>query len=106
MTALPTVGVGVVGAGFLAQTRARCYARTAGVHARLAAVCSRTGDKAQAFADQHGVPVVTTELDELLAREDVHLVDLCVPNHLHRPFALCNRHAMPSRMPPLRCQAQ
>ena len=87
MTALPTVGVGVVGAGFLAQTRARCYARTAGVHARLAAVCSRTEEKAQAFADQHGVPAVTTELDALLARDDVHLVDLCVPNHLHRPFA-------------------
>jgi predicted dehydrogenase len=86
MNAQESVGVGVVGAGFLAQTRARCYSRAAGVHARLAAVCSRTEEKARAYADQHGVPVVTTELDELLAREDVQLVDLCVPNHLHRPF--------------------
>lgn len=87
MSARTTVGVGIVGAGFLARTRARCYARTAGVHARLAAVCSRTEESARAYAAEHGVGAVCGDLDELLAREDVHLVDLCVPNHLHRPFA-------------------
>jgi predicted dehydrogenase len=81
-----TVGVGIVGAGFLAETRARCYPRVAGVQARLTAVCSRTPEKAAAFADRHGVDSVCADLDQLLARDDVQLVDLCVPNHLHRPF--------------------
>jgi predicted dehydrogenase len=82
-----SVGVGLVGAGFLARTRVRCYAKAAGVHARLAAVCSSTSEKAAEFAGQHGVAVACADLDELLARDDVQLVDLCVPNHLHRPFA-------------------
>ena len=87
MSQLETVGIGVVGAGFLAETRARCYARVSGVHARLAAVTSRTPEKAREFAARHGVGAVCSELDELLGRDDVRLVDLCVPNHLHRPFA-------------------
>ena len=86
MNAPRSVGVGIVGAGFLAQTRARCYARTAGVHANIVAVCSRTEEKARAYADQHGIALATTDLEELLSRDDVQLVDLCVPNHLHRPF--------------------
>ncbi|MDA1263543.1 MAG: Gfo/Idh/MocA family oxidoreductase [Planctomycetota bacterium] len=86
MSAPASVGVGLVGAGFLAQTRARCYSNVGGVDARLVAVCSRTQEKAQAFADQHQVANTCADLDELLARDDVHLVDLCVPNHLHRPF--------------------
>jgi predicted dehydrogenase len=87
MSELSTVGVGLVGAGFLARTRARCYAKAAGIHARLAAVCALTPDEAADFAALHGVAAACGDLDELLAREDVQLVDLCVPNHLHRPFA-------------------
>jgi len=87
MSELPSVGIGLVGAGFLARTRARCYAKAAGVHARLAAVCSSTPQKAADFAARHGVTSACSDLDELLACEDVQLVDLCVPNHLHRPFA-------------------
>lgn len=86
MTELTTVGVGLVGSGFLAQTRARCYARVAGVHAPIVSVCSRTEESAAKFAGEFGIGSTTTELDELLARDDVQLVDLCVPNHLHRPF--------------------
>lgn len=80
------VGVGLVGAGFLAETRARCYARAAGVRPRLVAVASRTRAKAEGLAARHGIGAVVDALDELLARDDVQLVDLCVPNHLHRPF--------------------
>lgn len=83
----PAVGVGLVGAGFLAATRARCYARAAGVDARVVAVASRTAEKARALAARHGIGDVARDLDELLGRSDVDLVDLCVPNHLHRSFA-------------------
>ena len=86
MTDRQTVGIGIVGAGFLAETRARCYGRIGA--ARLAAVASLRADRAQAYAARHGVPVVCKDLDELLARDDVHIVDLCVPNLLHRPMAV------------------
>ena len=81
MSDLPSVGIGIVGAGFLAETRARCYAKAAGVRTRLAAVCSRTPEKAAEYAQRHNVGAICADLDELLARDDVQLVDLCVPNH-------------------------
>lgn len=82
-----TIGVGVVGAGFLAETRARCYARAAAVRGQIVAVTSRTPERAADFARRHGVPVVCATLAELLARPDVDVVDLCVPNRMHRPLA-------------------
>jgi len=80
------IGVGVVGAGFLAETRARCWARGSGVDVRLEGVCARTTESADRWAERHSVPVATTSLEELLALESVDVVDLCVPNLLHRPM--------------------
>lgn len=77
------VGIGVIGTGFLAETRARCYGYLNGV-AKIVAVASRTKKKAQAYAEQHGVPQVCGDYRELLDLQEVDLVDLCVPNHLHR----------------------
>ena len=85
MTDSDTIGVGIVGAGFLAQTRARCYGRVRG--ARILAVASRTQARGEEYAQAHGVPPICEDLDELLARPEIQIVDLCVPNHLHRPFA-------------------
>lgn len=81
------IGIGMVGAGFLAETRARCWARVAGVEARIEAVVASRRERAQAYAERHGVPTVSEDLDALLGNERVEAVDLCVPNDLHRPFA-------------------
>ncbi|MFO1052693.1 MAG: Gfo/Idh/MocA family oxidoreductase [Planctomycetota bacterium] len=89
MTADDRIGVGILGAGFLAQTRARCYRALSG-SARLAAVASREFQNADTFARRFGVEKVCS-VEELLARDDVQVVDLCVPNDLHRP--LCERAA-------------
>lgn len=83
-----TVGIGIIGAGFLAETRARCYARAQG--GAIVAVASRTPERAADYAARHGVQAAE-DVDALLARDDVDAVDLCVPNHLHRP--LCERAA-------------
>jgi predicted dehydrogenase len=86
MTRTTPLGVGLVGSGFLARTRARCYRALPGGGGRLVAVTSRDGEKAAAFAREEGIPEAVQDLDALLARDDIQLVDLCVPNHLHRPF--------------------
>lgn len=80
------LGIGMVGAGFLAETRARCYGKLPGGGARLVAVTAARRERAEAYAARHRVGAVCSDLDELLARPDVHVVDLCVPNLLHRPF--------------------
>jgi predicted dehydrogenase len=81
------VGIGIIGAGFLAETRARCYAQVSGYHARIVAVAGRTEDNVARYARRHHVPKTFTDYRELLALPEEELVDLCVPNHLHRPMA-------------------
>jgi len=80
------VNVAVIGAGFIAETRARCYATVTGYPARIVAVASRSRDRAEAYAGRYGVPDAYGDYREILARPDVDIVDLCVPNHLHRPM--------------------
>ncbi|MFT5290180.1 MAG: putative dehydrogenase [Planctomycetota bacterium] len=76
--------VGLVGAGFLAETRARCWARVPG--ARIVAVSARGSERAETFAKRWGIPSVEETSQGLSGRSDVDLVDLCVPNLAHRPL--------------------
>jgi predicted dehydrogenase len=78
------VNVAIVGAGFIADTRARSYAAVAGHGARIVAVVSRSREHAESYARKYGVPDIYDDYAELLKRSDVDVVDLCVPNHLHR----------------------
>jgi len=80
------INIAVIGAGFIAETRARCYATVSGYEPRIVAVASRSRDRAEAYARRFGVPDVLDDYREILARPDVDIVDLCVPNHLHRPM--------------------
>lgn len=86
MTQGRTIGIGIVGSGFLAETRARCYGRIRA--ARLQAVTSLRTERAEAYAERHGVPNVCSDLEEMLRRDDIDIVDLCVPNLLHRRMAV------------------
>ncbi len=90
---MTTLHIGLVGTGFLARTRARCYARVHGVDARIHAVASGDADNARRFAAEHDIEHAVASADELFARDDIQLVDLCVPNHLHRPFAIAATRA-------------
>jgi len=48
----------------------------------IAALCSRHRESAEALAHQLGAPVdITTDLDALLARDDIEAVDVVVPIH-------------------------
>ena len=82
----PPVRLALIGAGFLAETRARCYAQVHGYDVQIVAVAARTAERANAFAARHGIPHATTDYRELLALPEVDAVDLCAPNHLHRPI--------------------
>ena len=80
------VNVAIVGTGFIAETRARVYAGAggAGHPARLVAAVSHTREHAEAYAARHGIADAYSEIDAVLERPDVDVVDLCVPNYLHR----------------------
>jgi len=82
----PQVNIAIVGTGFIAETRARAYAGVTGYEPRLVAAVSRTRERLDDYARRHGIPDTTTSLEAVLERSDVQVVDLCVPNHLHRPM--------------------
>jgi predicted dehydrogenase len=84
----PIVNVAIVGTGFIAETRARAYAGVIGCEPRIVAAVSRSRERLEAYARRHAVPDMYTELGPVLDRQDVDVVDLCVPNALHRPMTV------------------
>jgi predicted dehydrogenase len=60
------VNVAIVGAGFIAETRARSYAAVIGHGVRVVAVVSRSRDHAVSYARAHGVPDVYDDYSEIL----------------------------------------
>lgn len=101
MTEKRRVQIGMIGSGFIAETRARAYAGVGGYDARIVAVASRSEDRAAGYARRHRVPDVYPDYRRILDRPDVDVVDLCVPNYLHRPMteeaAAAGKHVICSK---------
>ncbi|MCB9890170.1 MAG: Gfo/Idh/MocA family oxidoreductase [Planctomycetes bacterium] len=83
--------IAIVGTGFLAVTRMRCYHDLRAPGAVVVTVCSRDPERARVFAREHAIGSFDADFEAVLAREDVDAVDLCVPNRLHRDY--CERAA-------------
>lgn len=82
----PTLGFAVIGTGMIAGYHAQAIAQTPG--ARLVGVVSRSPGKGRAFADQHHIPVLTATVEEMIARPDVHVVNVTTPSGAHLAPAL------------------
>ncbi len=79
------VRVGVLGAGAWAQhAHLPGYARDP--RCELVAIADPEVDRARAFAEQFGIPNVYNNHEDLIARADIDLVDVCTPSATH--FAL------------------
>ncbi|MGI8417687.1 MAG: Gfo/Idh/MocA family protein, partial [Nakamurella sp.] len=84
------IGIGIVGAGFIAESHAQAIAGHPGL--RLAAVYDRNPAAAAALAVKYGGTVLP-ELDDLLADESVDVVVLGTPNDTHAELALATAAA-------------
>ncbi len=84
MAASKRVGIGLVGAGFLARTRMRCYAQVGGYRPDVVGVAASSDASARSFADAHGIGRAFGDYHDLLALPEIEVVDVCVPNRLHR----------------------
>ena len=79
-----TVSVAIVGAGFMGQTHAESYSKIADVD--VAAVCDVDETKGKPLAEKAAADYVQ-DFSELLSR-DLDVIDICLPTHLHRSFAV------------------
>ena len=80
------VGVGFIGAGFLADMYARCYREMPNVD--LVAVSSKTERHAREFAEKYGLKAWYTDHEDMLKRSDIEAVNICVPNYLHAQMTI------------------
>lgn len=77
-----SIGVGFIGSQFVSRAHAESVKRyVRGAH--LAGVASPTAGNAAAFAKEFSIPFHTTDYHQLLARPDVDVVMIGVPNDLH-----------------------
>jgi predicted dehydrogenase len=49
----------------------------------VAAVCDIDAQRARPLAEEAGIPVVVTDLAELCRMDDLDVIDICTPPHLH-----------------------
>lgn len=82
------VRVGLIGAGFVGNIHARAYHRINDLDVKIAAVAAVPLSEAEELAERYGVPDAYDDYRRVLERDDINLVDLSVPNHLHERFAI------------------
>ncbi len=90
--------VGMIGCGFMGRAHSNAYKRLNDffeVEHRpvLKAACARKKEKAQAFADNWGYERVEADWRKLVEADDIDLIDLCAPNHVHHEIALAAANA-------------
>ncbi len=78
--------IGIVGCGWIGRVYAESCREVPG--ATVTACCAGHPDRARTFATELGIPSVAADHAELAARDDVDVVAVCAPNHLHHPVAI------------------
>lgn len=88
------LGIGLIGFGMIGKVHALAYREMPHYYPNalppieLAAICTTRAESAQRAAREINFRAWTTSIDELVARDDVHIVDVCLPNYAHRPAIL------------------
>jgi len=78
------VRIGIVGSKFAADFHADSHARNP--RAEIVAVAAI--DNLEEYSRKWGIPETMTDYKELCKREDIDLIEVCVPNHLHYPVVM------------------
>jgi predicted dehydrogenase len=82
----PKLRVAVIGAGYWGPNLARNFSTSA--EWTLVAICDLDRDRAQALADRVGQVEVYSNLDELLARDDIDAVAIATPARTHHAVVM------------------
>lgn len=73
---------GIIGTGVIGFSKhLQGYSKTDGV--QIAAACDIDIEKAKKAAEEFGASFITDDYKELLARDDIDFVSVCLPNYLH-----------------------
>ncbi len=85
------VNVGVIGTGLIGHSHLRNYQKCP--DANVVAVCDINEAGARDAAQEFGVKDVYTDFRNVLERDDIQAVDVCLHNNLHAPVAIAAMRA-------------
>src|SRR5690606_39792214 len=91
--AMKTIGVGLIGTGFMGKCHALAYRAAKAVFGdvpapRLELLCEMPADKAKAMAEQFGFARATDDWRALISDPAVDIVCVTTPNKLHAEIAI------------------
>ncbi len=90
------INIGLVGCGRISQNHFKAIDNLS--HARCIACCDIDATRAKQAAKTYNIPFWTTNYEEMLDNEDIHLVSICTPSGLHplhgRQAAAAGKHVL------------
>jgi len=91
------VNVGLIGCGFMGRTHSNAHRRVGNFFQLeyqpvLKAICDFE-EKSKPFAEQWGYESFETDWRKLIARDDIDLIDICLPNNMHAEVAMAAAEA-------------
>ena len=78
--------VAVIGAGAIGQDHVRSFQKHP--NATVVALAEVSPERGRETADEFGIETLTTDYQTLLARDDIDVVSIALPNYLHAPVGL------------------
>ncbi len=93
------INVGLVGYNFMGRAHSNAYRQVSFFFPELKAepvmkvLCGRTKERVDACAEQLGWQEAVYDVDDLLARDDIDLVDITAPNNQHAELAIAAAEA-------------
>lgn len=87
------LNVGLIGYGFMGRAHSNAFRKVGNFfdlefQPVLKCAAARNEAKVKAFASQWGYESYTTDWRELIARDDIDLIDICAPNDVHAEMAI------------------
>ena len=93
-----TLNIGMIGYGFMGRAHSNGYNRVPNffdtkIKPVLKAACARNKEEIEKFAATWGYESTETDWRELIKRDDIDAIDICVPNNLHKEIAIAAAEA-------------
>jgi len=90
---MKTLNVGLIGCGFMGRAHSNAHRKVWNFfdleyRPVLKAICDSNEERAKAHAARWGFESVETDYRKLLARDDIDMIDICLPNNMHAEVAI------------------
>lgn len=81
--------IGLIGLGFIGKAHLRAYQHIANVRVKM--ICTRDKEKIKQITNEiipGCQPIFVTDFDDLLANQDIDMIDICLPTYLHEEYII------------------